>query len=61
MVGRFIFKGENGSMGYITGKTYWLEVQEYDDRYVQMFPINPLRKSCPYQNINLFHENWERR
>lgn len=53
------FIGEHGSMGYETGKVYWLNIEKYFDGYVQIFPLNPFRKACPYSNINTFHANWE--
>ena len=56
---RYKFIGKDGSLGYRTGKIYWLIVNVYFDGYVQMSPLNPRRNPCPYSNIDLFKANWK--
>lgn len=50
------FKGTNGSMGFITGKVYFLE-KRYD-RFPYIIAIYR-EKVIPYSSEKTFRQNWE--
>lgn len=50
------FKGANGSLGFITGNVYDLEVFKKDNE-VLIYAKSGVK--CPYQNWDKFKENWE--
>lgn len=67
MVGKFEFIGFNGSLGFVTGKTYVLDVStstNIDGEYViAKFSAREMGGSamvrCPYGSWNAFFLNWK--
>ena len=51
----FIFKGEDGSLGYEKGKIYLLHLMGSISSPAILMP-----HYCPYDSWELFLENWER-
>lgn len=52
------FIGRNGSMGFIRGLTYDLEL--YIDEDTKYIIACSRMKKVPYQSMKLFEDNWER-
>lgn len=53
---KYIFIGEDGSMGYRNGKTYLGDMRVR--QFTWFVPFNPFRKKVPYKNQTKFHDNW---
>ncbi len=60
------FIGTDGSMGYIFGQDYLLEIrQAWMGAKITIAPVDPERcrtlvdMTCPYDSLELFAENWQ--
>lgn len=58
------FKGEDGSMGFRTGKVYKLEIVEiilpkFVTKWKVMIMNTPVNITCPYTSWDTFKQNWD--
>jgi hypothetical protein len=62
MKNRFIFIGDDGSLGYKHGKEYNLVFDISKDKCLTIFPdINSGAQVCIYSSWNSFKNNWIRK
>ena len=55
-----VFKGENGSLGYLTGKPYTLWAMAGEDRFIIHRKYASVEDSiCEYPSLKTFLDNWE--
>ena len=52
------FKGKNGSLGYVNGRTYMLTIREQPNGSIWITRKEEYGGSCEYSNIIKFFENW---
>jgi hypothetical protein len=53
-----IFKGANGSLGYITGKEYTLTLKEFVRGGIWICNQETGKQVCEYSNFMNFLDNW---
>ena len=53
-----IFKGQNGSMGFVTGKEYTLKLNKDKDGGISIYDINDMSHFCDYTSFITFLNNW---
>jgi hypothetical protein len=59
----YMFKGENGSLGYRTGHYYDLDVGPYGKSSIRISPQNKSfmnESACVYESENSFNRNWKK-
>lgn len=52
------FTGKNGSLGYVTGKTYLFRVSQAENIRIEPISTTNVEK-CEYESIIAFLNNWD--
>lgn len=62
MILRRKYVGKNHSLGYRTGKKYWLITKDFRDERGKFYPITVCRIGggglCPYSSVDAFNQYW---